>query len=308
MQAFGEFPISQSKISKTSFDRLPVEAYTSFGGYTGVKPEHWRRYMASAIRSHYPWFPSTQQLILSGQDRWQENNCIFAALKKYLFEQFGFLAPEDSLFKIYNLEGDGVTPANLIEAIRSVIEPLGFEINKILVPDSELRAGMGFKELVVDLSHSAEFDGQPGVAMINIKNGYNHAFFWRRMEKDKFTKEEFRIATLIQRQGGGLPGKYSPIHCFEELFQLFGEYLSENKESHHLLREISLLSEFLHIPENCQGPGGREHILLLMDSIERFSREYLSSLEVRKASINIQFAEEACHLVGRVLQESEVIC
>jgi hypothetical protein len=109
------------------------------------------------------------------------------------------LIPKDNLFKIFNEDGEGVLPAKIIEAISAVIEPLGFEVEKVLVPDEELRQGLGYEDRVCDITRVTEFHGKDGIGMINIREGYSHAFYWEKMDSKKFGKEEFRMAMMITR-------------------------------------------------------------------------------------------------------------
>jgi hypothetical protein len=181
---------------KHNFSPLPYEAFESFGGFTWVRSEIWQKYLNEALRT----FSIEEASLDSGS--WLENSCIFLSLRDYLFSQYGVLVPEESLFQIYNRDGEGILPSCIIDALMSVLKPLGFDVDKVLVPDDELRLGMGHKELVLDISAADQFDKQAGVCMINIHEGYSHAFYWKEMDRNKFFKDQFRLAVMVNRLQG----------------------------------------------------------------------------------------------------------
>jgi hypothetical protein len=181
------------------FQCLPPDAFVSDGKLTSVKEGAWRQYLESVIHNR---FPSFEAQFVAGQpplSHWQENDCLFTSLRVYLSEQFCMLIPADNLFKIYNSVGQGLLIGELVEAISALIEPLGFEIERIMAPDEELRHALNDPR-AVGYEHAGVFHGRDGIGMINIKAGYNHAFYWKNMDASKFTREQFRLALLVKRQ------------------------------------------------------------------------------------------------------------
>jgi hypothetical protein len=78
-----------------------------------------------------------------------------------------------------------------------VIEPLGFQVERVIVPDPELRVALGDERRTVGMEQASLFEDQPGVCMININPGENHAFYWERMDTRRFHKEQFRMAFIV---------------------------------------------------------------------------------------------------------------
>lgn len=177
------------------FSALTAHSFFSFGGYTCVKPNAWKRYLEGLLREKYP------DVKLQGSNQWIENNCVFESLESYLFTEYGVFIPRQNLFQVFNQAGEGISPDRMVEVISALIEPLGFEIDRILVADPDLRAALGGEPIFVGLDQIDHFDGQPGICVINIEDGYSHAFFWNRMNGRKFTSEKFRMAIRVRRKG-----------------------------------------------------------------------------------------------------------
>jgi hypothetical protein len=222
-----------------AYPQISKAAILTFGGYSFVQPSAWEDYMRATLRNRHPTY-AQRHMQAEIAARWKENACILESLSEYLFHQFGMTVPIDNLFKVYNQDGEGIEPARLIEAIESIIEPLGYVVDKIIAPDSELRQGLGRPDIVVDLSQSADFEGRPGVAMINIRNGYSHAFFWSKIQAAKFTKEQFRMAILIRPLMFPLAEALSP----HESLKLFCRFLLEDFSS-ELAASSSKASRFI---------------------------------------------------------------
>ncbi len=185
------------------FQCLPPQAFITQGDLTTVREAAWHSYVQAEIHSRFPWYAA----LPPGEDRGaaarQENDCILAALSEYLLKQFHMVVPHDSLFKVYNYSEQGLLIGDMVEAVSAVIEPLGYQIDRILAPDRELRRAL-HDPRAVGLSQAACFDGHPGIGMINIKTGYSHAFYWPKMDAAKFVKEQFRLALLVKAQRSSL--------------------------------------------------------------------------------------------------------
>jgi hypothetical protein len=179
------------------FSPVPAGMLVSAGGVTRVSPEPWARYLDAQLQRLFPAYWRRRHGA-QPDTRWRENACILEALEQYLLARFGIALPEDNLFKVYNEDGEGLTPCQIAEAVSAVIEPLGFEIDRILVADDGLRRAMRC-ERAVGLSHAADFDGRSGLCMINLREGYSHAFYWERMDAARFTKDQFRMALMVRR-------------------------------------------------------------------------------------------------------------
>ncbi len=201
----------------------------SLGGYTCLRPRPWRRFLWRVAYRRYPWY-SLRQLLPGSQRRHiEDNNCILDAVEDYLFHVYGLLTPNDTLFPVYNGRGAGLLPADILPAIRAVVEPLGFEIDSAVVPDNDLRQGLAgtnsscYSTLLVSLDEAAAFHDKPGIAMINIKNGYSHAFYWDCMDARKFGSPEFRLAVKLRsvknRGENGFPRR-SQLDCLLDLCAL----------------------------------------------------------------------------------------
>lgn len=180
------------------FECLPTQAFIKIGDFTRVRDASWRRYLKAAIRTHFPWY-EVKNSKEGSEEGWRENDCIFTSLSEYLLDQFHMVVPRDSLFKVYNSSGEGLLIENMVDAISAVIEPLGFEIDLILASDPDLRLALNDPR-AVGLECASSFHGRAGICMINIKNGYSHAFYWNKMNAANFLKEQFRLAVLVKKQ------------------------------------------------------------------------------------------------------------
>jgi hypothetical protein len=246
-----------------AFPPLPQEALLQLGGFTFVQPAAWRRYLNSAATERYqaPW----QESSLSEQNlSWLENGCVLQSLEQYMFDQFGVVVPQENLFRYYNPLGEGVSPADMLEAIAAVIEPLGFEIDLVLAADEELGKGLGCPEKVRNLTHAADFEGKSGLCMINVHAGYSHAFYWRKMETAKFFKEQFRLAVLVKRQDGSQPPQRSLLDSLEAYRRLLKETLlgpgAVSPAPAHLLSEVEELCRYARSHRNRQGSRFRANV------------------------------------------------
>lgn len=282
----------------------------SFGGFSCVRPEEWSRYLKQVVEQHYPGFYKHQGV--NDPSTWTDNNCILASLEKYLFTRFGLVIPPDNLFKIYNHSGEGLSPDVLIEAISAVIEPLGFEIDRVLVPDDELRAGLGHPGKMRDLSHAGEFDGKAGICMINIREGYSHAFFWERMEKLKFYKDQFRMALLVRRKDPCDSTRLSAVESMHAYCRFVEEYSQRRFKCRRTLDRLQAVSRslvrFVNDHRNGLLPGYRETIdekLLEALSVFRSGAD-------REPNKGFKGDDEAIlnagHMIRRVFQEIDDIC
>jgi hypothetical protein len=289
-----------------SFYPLPDQAFINFGGYTWVKPDAWRSYLNSTIRIRFPLY-YLKNIRQKEDSRWLENDCIFASLSKYLFSQFGVLIPEDSLFKVYNPNGEGILPGKMIEAILAVIEPLGFVIDKVLVADDELRAAMGHPDLVVGLPDSSEFAGKAGLCMINIKDGYSHAFFWKQMDPEKFTAKQFRMAVIVKRNRKDQTGSLSALQCFDEFCRRLSACLPKNMRGKLLQAEIRCLSKYIHDPLNRLSEQFRTRVGQQLASILALSKSAASNSN-KKHHEELRFLEESRLIVDRIFRECEEFC
>jgi hypothetical protein len=208
------------------YPQVPPSAILEFGGYRLVKPGEWQVYLDSLIRDEYPAYYREY----SGNGNislWRSNACILESLEKYLFSQYGVYIPSDNLFKVYNQSGEGVPPDQLLEAIAAVIEPLGFQVERVIVPDPELREALGDEQRTVGMEQAYLFEGLPGVCMINIKPGESHAFYWERMDARRFHKEQFRMALILRPAVPSPTQTLSAEGSVEGFCQLLHEYLDE---------------------------------------------------------------------------------
>jgi hypothetical protein len=224
------------------------------GGYACARPKEWEQFLLDQIRRLDPDYLMSE---LIGPDlgmRWKENACILEALDQYLFEEFGFSLPENNIFKVFNKDGEGIPPELILEVVSSLIEPFGFEIEKVLVMDEELRSAVGNQDYVVGNWGASTFDCRPGICMINIREGYSHAFFWKSMDKKKFKKPQFRMALLVKPKNGGYEKSRSAPESIDIYCGVLTEYLSyigsDCKDLNGLEilnREIKLLRGYLNV-------------------------------------------------------------
>jgi hypothetical protein len=231
---------------------LPESAIFSLGGFTCFKPEEWNRFVQDTIRKHHPFYYFRQMFRKNADSSWNNNDCIFDSLKKYLLCEFGIVLPADTIFKVFNEKGEGVLPGNLVRAITAVIEPLGLEIDRIIVPNAILRNGLGCPEKTVDAGYAADFDRKPGICMIHIEDGNSHAFFWQSMDARKFKSEQFRMALQIRRKIPNSGAVFSAMQGLEALRKLFGDYLSRHAAHIELNRLGIDLDKIIDYAHNCE--------------------------------------------------------
>lgn len=237
------------------FSSLAEHNFFSFGGYTCVKPGAWKRYLDGVLREKYP------DVKLQGSEQWIENNCVFESLESYLFTEYGVFIPRQNLFQVFNQAGEGIAPDRMVEVITALIGPLGFEIDRILVADPELRAALGGEPTFVGMDQVERFDGRPGICVINIEDGYSHAFFWNRMNGRKFTSAKFRMAIRVRRKGRQ-PELLSAIAGLETYAAMLKEGAaarqvpSENGES--WAQRVDSLLEYVQKASDRQSAGFRQ--------------------------------------------------
>jgi hypothetical protein len=250
------------------YPQVPPSAMLDFGGYRLVKPAEWEDYLDSLIQTEYPSYYKEHYGRSQGSELWRKNACILESLEKYLFSQYGVSIPQDNLFKVYNQAGEGIEPEQLIESITAVIEPLGFEVERVIVPDAELRNALGDSQRTVDLGEAAFFEGQPGVCMINISPGESHAFFWERMDTRRFNKEQFRMALCLKPKESISRPAFSAIQSVDIFCGLVKDYLDGQRLSGQndrdvlqgqVLSESESLKRYVHNPRSLQGKRFHKH-------------------------------------------------
>ena len=245
-----------------NYPQVPPSAMLDFGGYRLVKPAEWEDYLDSLIQTEYPSYYKEHYGRSQGNELWRSNACILESLEKYLFSQYGVSIPHDNLFKIYNQAGEGIEPEQLLESITAVIEPLGFEVERVIVADAELRNALGDSQRTVDLGEAAFFEGQPGVCMINISPGESHAFFWERMDTRRFNKEQFRMALCLKPKEPTSRPAFSAIKSVDIFCGLVKDYLDgqclggqndRDALQGQMLSESESLKRYVHNPRSLQG-------------------------------------------------------
>jgi hypothetical protein len=294
------------------YPQISEAAILTFGGYSFVKPSAWEDYMHTMLENRHPAYVQHH-----GQaeitPRWKDNACILESLSEYLFHQFGMTVPLDNLFKVYNMDGEGIEPASLIEAIEAIIEPLGYAVDKIIAPDAELRQGLGRPDIVVDISRSGEFDDLPGVAMINIRDGYSHAFYWPKMQAAKFTKEQFRMAILIRPLTPPVGESLSSRDSLENFCWYIRENFSSVLEapgskstglSCKLLEEMERLTACLELLNPIDSNSILVEIVHKLDAIDEMILIELSDL-LPEDNPTYRVALEASRMVKRIFQDAQ---
>jgi hypothetical protein len=297
-----------------NYPQVPPSAMLDFGGYRLVKPAEWEDYLDSLIQTEYPSYYKEHYGRSQGSELWRSNACILESLEKYLFSQYGVSIPHDNLFKIYNQAGEGIEPEQLLESITAVIEPLGFEVERVIVPDAELRNALGDSQRTVDLGEAAFFEGQPGVCMINISPGESHAFFWERMDTRRFNKEQFRMALCLKPREPISKPAFSAIQSVDIFCGLVKDYLDGQRLcgqndrdalQGQVLSESESLKRYVHNPRSLQGKRFQEK------AAERVS----VLVELLKAWVNgnTQGADEdktllqAAELISRIFKEPTAV-
>lgn len=203
---------------------VPESAVLSLGGFTGYKAAEWDRFFLESVRRIHPWYYLRCRFGMQN-DTWKTNDCVFQSLKEYVLQEFGILLPEKSLFHVFNRRGKGILPRDLLKAVQAVIEPLGLEIDRVIVADGTLREALGCANCVTDLTGSEAFHGKPGICMINIENGYSHAFFWQAMNPRKFNDPAFRLALRLRWKNAVQPS-FSCLKGLLGYLELAKDYFS----------------------------------------------------------------------------------
>jgi hypothetical protein len=236
------------------FTPLPQNATLSFGGYSFVHPEAWDRYLDKVIQEEYPDYFSEH---LQGQmknARWRDQeSCILSSLENYLFHEFGIFIPEENLFKVFNKDGKGLELFNMLEAISAVIEPLGLEIDLTLALDAEIIAALGESDRVIDEKQARLVEGRPGLCMINVENGYNHAFFWPKIDSRCTRHKKFRLIVLIKKSAEeGIPQR-SALVGLDAFLKYFWEAIRLDLKDHRLNVECpgEILAEIGELERYC---------------------------------------------------------
>lgn len=281
-----------------------------FGGYSLVKPAEWDRYMDALIQTEYPAYYQEHHAQSHASELWRSNACILESLEKYLFTLYGVTIPKDNLFKVYNPAGEGIAPELLLESITAVIEPLGFQVDRVIVPDPELRAALGDSRLTADLSQAALFEGKPGLCMINIKPGESHAFFWERMDTSRFTKEQFRMAICLKPVQSLGAQTFSAIQSVDGFCELLGEYLegqvrTNQSHNHPLLIQVQAESEslkrYVHnkrsVQSTCFGEKVQKRVCSLLELLKAFILGKPAPVQEEATLI------EAAELIRRIFQD-----
>jgi hypothetical protein len=284
------------------FAPAPPNTLVSVGGFTCVKPKDWQEYLDRLVKDRYPDFFADERQSRNAARRAPENECILESLEKYLFNQFGTAIPQENLFKYYNQDGEGILPEFMLEAIAAVIEPLGYEIDSILAPDEELRRGLGWPDKVFGIEKASEFHNKAGICMINIQDGYSHAFYWEKMDQAKFTRDQFRIAVLVKRCGDHPASDLSAVQGLEAYSQMLRGYTKTLNESGSSKRLISIEaaaynrcieSQRVH-PQVSFRETLQEHLSKILDLFETVRDE--------KATAAYREEEEMLIEVGRLLR------
>jgi hypothetical protein len=222
------------------------------GGYACARPVEWNQYLLEQVRTLYPNYIQDETAEMPSGKRWKENACILEALDQYLFDEYGFSLPENNLFRVFNRDGEGIPPGVIVEVISSLIEPFGFEIDQVLVTDDELRREVGTQEFVFGAQRASALDGRSGICMINIRDGYSHAFFWKNMDARKFQKTQFRMALTVKRahlwEDTRSPRESIDIYCelLTEYLKYIGPEFEDSVGTLSLNKEISLLRRYMN--------------------------------------------------------------
>lgn len=216
------------------FPTASSNTFFSLGGYTCVRPGAWRQHLIHLAGGRLA-APQPEQ-----------NDCVLRSLEEYLFFEFGVFVPRETLFPYYNPDGEGVAAQRMVEAICAIVEPLGFEIDRILVADAGLRQAMGGPPLCVDSSQAAYFDGKPGICMINIKPGYSHAFYWDKMDASRFQEDRFRMAVML-RPRDGQPRSRSALAALLQYAEVAAGWAGSDPAQDALKAELARWSEWAKV-------------------------------------------------------------
>ncbi len=203
---------------------VPENAIIRLGGYTAYKTAEWNRFFWTNARRFSPGFYLRYRLS-ARFSAWKQNDCVYIALQQYLLRDFGVLLPEKTLFQVFNPGGKGILPTRLLPAIRAVVEPLGLEIEHVIVADPLLRAALGSGDVVQGIDAADALRGLPGICMINLKEGYSHAFYWKAIQPRACHDPAFRVA-LSLRWKSAAQAAFSPSALLESYEQLIQAYFN----------------------------------------------------------------------------------
>lgn len=209
----------------SQFTPVLSEGVFSLGGYTSFLPDAWDRYLKHAIRSRHPGYFFRHLLARTQRKSEEANDCILVSLREYILDQFGILLPSETLFSVYNEDGLGILPGKIIEAISAVIEPLGLEVEWVVVPDLVLSRALGCPGKILTPERYSELHNIPGLCMINIDQGHSHAFYWKAIDARKFKSEKFRLAITIHRKDGA-SANFSVLDSLEAYSHMLKEFAS----------------------------------------------------------------------------------
>jgi hypothetical protein len=279
----------------------------SLGGYSCAHPEEWNQYLLDQIRKLYPDYLQYESPDWVSGVPWKENACILEAIDQFLFEEYGFSLPDNNLFKVFNKDGDGIPPGVILEVIACLIEPFGFEIDMVIVPDDELRSEVGNQENVVGAWDASAFEGRPGICMINIRKGYSHAFFWKKMDTKKFQKSQFRMALTIKKvdQLEEDRSARNSIDIYCDLLMEYLSYIGPDFDDHchydNLYHKIKLLRQYMKNPRYRRSKTFRKTLEKKLNAICDHFQEMISFRNGREEEI-IRVVEK---LVRRIIKEAD---
>jgi hypothetical protein len=293
------------------FAPVPQEATLSFGGYSFIHPQAWKEYLDKVIREDYPDY-FVEHLNGFWRDfRWRkQESCILTSLEEYLFHEFGVCIPEDNLFKVYNKEGQGLDLTSVIDAISGVIEPLGFEIYRVLAVDPEIRSTLGDSDKVIGEKQGKLVEGKPGLCMINVGNGFSHAFYWKNIDRRGFRHEKFRMVVLINKRAEDVQTTRSAAQSLNSYLQFFKEVVqSEGVQSGSSLEtnfaEIEELENICTALGESWDPETRanidKHLATLLEKYQVFMSK--RSREGQQNEEGLQVLLEAGQMVRKVVRE-----
>jgi hypothetical protein len=303
-------------MSLKHFSPAPEEAKLSFGGFSFIHPEYWDNYLNEVIREDFPDYFAALGSGRWNSDQWKEKeSCILNSLVDCLFHQFGVRIPERNLFQVYNKEGEGLELSNLLEAISAVIEPLGLEIDRVLAVDPEIRAALGEGEKVIGEDQAGAVEGKPGLCMINVKQGYSHAFFWRKIDRRGFKNERFRMVVVVKKiaedrvpQLSAVESLKSFLHFFQDRFSLNDRRLeSEYGFFEKIQADIRVLEKDAQ-DFRVNGDGETrikidQHLACLLDDYRQYSDRLKPAGAQQVGQFRVLF--EAGQMVRKVVSESE---
>jgi hypothetical protein len=305
------------KMTHKQFPPLPNDAMLSFGGFSCVQPLAWECYLERMTLELYPGFTARPASQPPG-DLWrQRESCVLTSLEKYLLTHFGIHIPEDNLFRIYNTWGNGIGLENMLEAVSAVVEPLGLEIDCVLVADEEIRLGLGESDKVIGIDQASQVEGRPGIGMINIAPGQSHAFYWPIIDRRGFVDDKFRLVLLLKRKSAVQNSSKSAIAGAEAFFEFLADTLENEASVGHftaemvsrLKAEMLALRNYLHQGENMSSQGFRAEVDARLTTILSNILDGFSVLPQVDSSIFEKAAPvyEAGQMMRHVFRDIEVI-